>query len=301
MTFRAFKWAVPALLAASVAQAAPEPSAIDRATAMTAPVENLARAALATAASRFTEVERPNFGGMRGPDAPLTGLRFATAAEMAGYPGLCKATTAWIDISAGGGAPPMETAAVYKVVGDLAPLPDMWNATYEAALTAKCATAGRVIPTASGEFGQAAFFQVGKGGEDQVWAASRALQRAVADAKAGLPVACDPRPGLDADTLSQMAADDGEVVEDRQNQEGCARAGATLAGLPLDRLLRIDVAPCPESKDQYCLSANFLRFAYDNRQALWQVSLQYQRGAGDNADVDRVTAVTLEPSSIIYD
>lgn len=267
---------------------------------MSAPVEELARSALATTASQFVEVQRPNFIGMGGPDAPLRSLRFATAPEMAGYPGLCKATTVWVDVASG--YPPMGTSTVYKVVGDLAPLPDMWNEAYRAELRRKCAAAGRVIPSESADFGQVAFFEISKGGEDQVWTASRALQLAIAGAKVGAPITCISEPGIDAEALREMAADDPEAVEDRENREGCVRASTTFASLSLGRILRMEIAPCPEVKaNVYCLSASFLRYAYNNHQALWFVELRYEEGKGDNHDVTSVSAVTLKPSFAIYD
>jgi len=125
---------------------------------------------------------------------------------------------------------------------------------------------------------------------------------AVGHAKSGAPIICVPEPGIDAETLSEMAADDPEAVEDRENRIGCEKAGATLGSLSLDRLLQIDVAPCPEAKENvYCLSATFLRFAYNNHQALWIVKLRYEEGKGDNRDVTSVRAVTLQPSFSVYD
>lgn len=287
-------------VAASSGQAAPNPPAIDRTTAQNAPVEDLARTALLAAAPRFVEVERPTFTGLSGPGAALRGLRFATAAESAGYPGLCKATTAWIDV--GGDPSPIETRRVYKIVGDLKPLPDMWNDTYGAELSRRCAAAGRVIPTESADFGQSTFFKSSKGEEGDVWLASRALQIAIASAKAGSFVACTPPTAMDADTLREMAADDPEVIEDRENRDGCTQAGATLAGLPLSRLMQMEVAPCPnEGPRSYCLSAVFLRYAYYNRQVLWWVTLKYQTSAGFNDDVVTVSTVVLSPGFAIYD
>lgn len=300
MILRVAPWWVPFLLAAGVAQAAPEQAVIDRARAMQAPVSDLAQEIMATAASRFVEVERPTFSGMAGPNAPLRGLRFATAPRRAGWPGLCNATTVWISVDPS--SEPMETATVYKVVGDLTPLKDMWNAAYEAKLDSLCAAAGRVIPAESGDFSQVAFFGIAKGGDDHVWMAALALQRAVAGVKSGLPVTCVPEPGVDEAIVREAAADDPEMVEDRQNREGCAKAAATLAGLQLGRLFQLDTAPCPGAKaDIYCLSASFLRFAYGNHQAFWRVELRYREDWRDDRSVDTIEAVTLKPSFAIYD
>ena len=219
---------------------------------------------------------------------------------MAGYPGLCKATTVWIAI--GPSDTPIETATRYKVVGDLAPLPDMWNDAYEAALTQKCAGAGRVIPTDNSDFGQATFFEIAQGGEDHVWSAARALQIAVAAAKSGSTVTCVPAPGIEPQDLAEMAADDPEAVEDRQNHRSCEQASETLAGLSLSKLLRMEFTPCPDGAKKYrCLSALFLRYAYSNHQALWEVKLRYAEGEGDNRDVASVRDLSLQPSFSVYD
>lgn len=298
MGARIFGWVLPAFLLAGAAHAAPEPMPIDRTTALQASVEDLARSALAAIAPRFVEVQRPDFVGMMGPDAPLRGLRFATAARMAGETGLCEATTAWIGFDAS--ASPVETATVYKVVGDLAPLPDMWNSAYEAELTRKCAAAGRVLPENGSDFGQTGFFRVSKGAGDRAWVGPRTLQLAIAGAKAGSPVICLPEPDDDAGFLGDLAKDDPEVIEDRENREGCARAGATLASLSLDRLLGVDIGPCPDLAEKVrCVSASFLRYAYGNHQALWLVSLRYQMGP--DRDVTSVEAVTLKSSFNVYD
>ena len=296
--FRAIDFVVPAALMVTAAHATPEKETLDRATAMTAPVQDLLRTALAGAADQFVEVERPGHIGLGGPT--VRGLRFATAAKMAGDPGLCKATTVWIAI--GASDTPIETTTRYKIVGNLAPLPDMWNDAYEAELTQKCAGAGRVLPADNSDFGQATFFEIGRGGEEHVWQAARSLQIAIAAAKSGASVTCIPVPGIDPPILAEMAADDPEAVEDRQNQEGCAQAGATLAGLTLSSLLRIEPRPCPDmNKKSRCLSALFLRYAYFNHQALWEVKLRYEDGEGDNSDVVAVRDLTLQPSFSIYD
>jgi hypothetical protein len=217
---------------------------------------------------------------------------------MAGDTGLCEATTAWIGFDTS--SPPVETATVYKIVGDLAPLPDMWNPAYEADLTRKCLSAGRVLPSGVADFGQTGFFQVSKGANDRAWTGARALQLAIADAKSGASVTCLPEPEADAGFFNDRAADDPEAVEDRENREGCARAGATLAGLSLDRVLGLDIGACPAFAETVrCVSALFLRYAYGNHQALWRVTLRYQEGP--DRDVKSVGAVTLKSSFNVYD
>ena len=173
--------ALAGTLAVSVAQAASEPTPISRAMALGASVEDLARNALLTAAPRFVEVERPTFSGMFGPDEPVRGMRFATAAESAGNPGLCKATIAFISLDQS--LSPIQTNAVFKVVSELKPLPDMWNEPYGAELSRKCAAAGRVLPTGSAAFGEVTFFSLRAGAESDVWLAARALELAIAGSK----------------------------------------------------------------------------------------------------------------------
>jgi hypothetical protein len=294
------------VLAVSAAHAAPTPDetpgkAIDRAAALTAPVEDLARDALFNAAPRFVEVERPNFTGMMGPDAPLHALHFATAARSAGYPGLCKATTAWIDLR--DGDPPMETETVYKVVGDLKPLPDMWNDAYGAELERKCAGAGRVLPTASADFGQARFFTIDPGARDDVWLAVLTLQMAIADAKGGAPVTCATPEDMtmDAATLNELAADDPDAVEQRENQRGCAEPGLVAGALKLDRLLSLDVAVCPGETRVYCVGGNFLRWASNNHQAIWRLEAKAERRPGDTGDPTGASAMALVPTYAVYD
>lgn len=296
--FRAPQLVVTLAVIASAAYATPQSDAFDRATAMTAPVEELARKAFSGTVDRFVEVERPGHVGLGGPT--VRGLRFATAGRMAGYPGLCKATTIWL--ANGPSDTPVETATRYKIVGDLAPLPDMWNEAYEAALTRKCAEAGRVIPTDNSDFGQATFFEIARGDEDHVWSAARALQIAIAEAKAGSTVTCAPSPGIDPKDIAEMAADDPEAIEDGENRRGCAHASETLAGLSLSRLLRIEITPCPDADAQSrCVSALFLRYAYFNHQALWEVKVRYTQGEDDNRDVASVKDLIVQPSFSIYD
>jgi hypothetical protein len=48
-------------------------------------------------------------------------------------------------------------------------------------------------------------------------------------------------------------------------------------------------------------AATFLRFAYGNHQALWNVELRYREGRGSNSDVAMVDRVALKPGFAIYD
>jgi hypothetical protein len=197
----------------------------------------------------------------------------------------------------------METATVYKIVGDLAPpLPDMWNARDEASLKRKCAAAGRVIHAKSSDFGTVAFFQIAKGSENHVWLASRALQLAIVAAKSGSTVTCAKQPVVQPEFLEDLGPDDPLVVEDRENREGCAQPGATVARLKLDRIIQLDVHQCPEAKESvWCVSADFLRRAVFNHQEMWTMNLRYEEGRSPQDDVASVGAVTLEPNYSVTD
>lgn len=286
-------------LTASTTQAAPDAPPVSRTTALSASVDDLARSALQAAAPRFVEVERPSFTGLAGPGAPLQGLRFATAAEPASYPGLCKATTAWVSLVEG--SPPLATKTVYKVVGDLNPPPNRSSEPYGAELSRKCAAAGRVLPTDTGDFGRATFFEITAGGEHQVWRNARALEVAIAAAKAGGAVACKPLPEAEMEAAEQMDPQEPEAIEARENRKACAEPAALLANLSLGKLTELTASPCPDAPRSNCVSALFLRHAFYNRQAHWSVTLRYQKGDGRDRDVKTVTAVKLEPSWAIYD
>ena len=277
---------------------------------MTADVGTLARDALAAAASRFVEVERPDFSGIGGPDAPLRGLRFATAAESAGWPGLCKASVAWIDLV--DPHAPIHASTVYKVVDDLASLPDMWNDAYGAALEQKCAQAGRVIPTKSSDLGQAVFFSLEEADRNYVWGASRALQIAISRAMTGTEVTCVEEPDPIADMGGTMSRDtwlatadpaDPEVIEHHQNSVACLQPAATVATLSLDRILSLDVEACPDAgPDVHCVEAEFLRYSDANRRVGWTVNLRYRDGADFHRDdVSDVADIRLTPSWTVYD
>jgi hypothetical protein len=269
----------------------------DRTGALQAPVEDLANRTFAAAAARFVEVTRPDFEGAFSPPGNSPALAFATTPRSAGSPGLCEATTAWVDPYSG--STPISTRTVYKVVGDLNPLPDMWNDAYAARLERDCAAAGRVIPRLSSGFGELRFFRITDIGGFQTWQTAWSLQKAVAAARAGAPVSCTQDPPLDPVFLQDLAADDPERVEDRENRRGCANPRAIVSRLTLDRLLTIDVAPCPgAARDLYCVSADFLRRAEFNRQILWTLKLQYRTIQREQIEVG---SIVLQPGYAIYD
>ncbi|HEY1225508.1 MAG TPA: hypothetical protein VGE54_09795 [Brevundimonas sp.] len=287
-------WLSITALIAGCTQEAP----LDRNTANEASAKDLARAAFAATAPRFVEVTRPGSGPWD-PAGPLEYLHFATAPESAGWPGLCKASTAWVSLRSRPGEAPIDTSTVYKIVGDLSP--DSWNDHSKAERNKACASAGRVLPTDSSEFGEPIFFRLNPGGEDNVWFAARALQLAIAQAKGGATVTCVPEPTIDLVAAGEMSANDPEAIESRENREGCARAAGTLADLKLERILALDVVPCADGNgDTFCVSAVFLRYAYANHQALWHIRLRYQARFGDNGDVVKVDTLSLQPSFSVY-
>lgn len=292
------------VLAITCALAACGPSAqpsaeIDRDTALKASPQDLARRGFAAVSDRFVEIERPVSLAPPGSPQPLLGLRMATAAESAGYPGLCKAATTWISLSTTE-SDPLSTRTVYKVVGDLSPLPDMWNDAYGKDLERRCAKAGRVLQSTTVAYGETPFFKLDQGEDENVWYAVLALQRAVAAAKAGGPVTCHAEPRIDEAIRRDMAKDDPELIEDDENQAGCAQPGKTLAGLSLDRMLDLTVVPCPDRLGTYCVSASFLRYAYDNRQALWMANLRYRLAEKEQRALGEVTDIVLAPSFNVW-
>ncbi|MFN3668873.1 MAG: hypothetical protein ACK4VY_06155 [Brevundimonas sp.] len=292
--------AVASLLVVTVAAgsptAGPNVGFPDRATAMTASTESLAQHALRSIAHRLVEVQRPTHSGPAGPEAPLTGLRFATDAVSAGWPG----STLWIGPE--GPDSPIQSQTVYKIVGDLAPLPDMWNDAYGAKLDRLCAASGRVIPTGSADFDQAVFFSLSDPTQIQLWPSARALQLAIADAAAGGVVRCQQEPAWASSEFEMLDPAEPEAIEARANREGCGRAGRTVAGLDLGRLQSIDVAPCQRATaGLYCLEAVFLRYAYFNHQVLWRVTLRYQEPADIHRDdVSAVSDVSLAATFSVY-
>lgn len=258
---------------------------LNRESALTASVERLAVEALAQTAPKLVEVTRPTFSGMFGPGRELYGLRFASAPRSAGNPGLCEATTVWIRTSEDSPdypTAPIETNTAYKVVGATKPLPDMWNDEYGAWLADRCESAGRVIETESGDFGQTTFFALSDGGANEAWFGANALEQVIAEAKRGRgTVAC-------------------ESLDDPAD---CARPQSTLAGLDLGRLKSMEVGPCERRPALTCVSADFLRSARSNTQSLWTVKVEAREvvGRDQNRHVEDVNTISLTAGTAIYD
>jgi hypothetical protein len=273
-----------------------QPAPISREKALSAPVQELAQAALADIAPSLFEVERPTFHGL-GNEA-LSGLRFATAAESAGEPGMCKATIVSIDPRRESAS--METSKVYKVVGPLKAIPGMWNDAYKAELAGNCAKAGRVLPKEDSDFGYPGFFRTA-GPIRHIWLAARSLELAVAKAKSGGAVACKSGPKMDPDTLSELAADDPDLLEYKENQEACSHPAQVVAGLSLGALIQVDVEQCPGGAKGLCVSGFFLRTAHYNRQVIWTLSLRFDAPKEFSADPENLDRLTLEPTFAVYD
>ncbi|MFT4254764.1 MAG: hypothetical protein QM608_20050, partial [Caulobacter sp.] len=182
-------------LAVLLSTAFPAPGAnaapLTRERAQTAPVDAIAKEALAAVAPRFVEVSRPTYSGMIAPGKTVSSLHMATAPRATGSPGLCEADTVWIDFGERG--PPIVSRKAYKVVGPLAPLPDVWNDAYGASLKSKCAAAGPVISPKDGDMDGVVFFTMlnAPPANDKAWLAVRALEKAQEHARRGeLDVSC---------------------------------------------------------------------------------------------------------------
>lgn len=257
--------------------------------AMKAPVSELSRDALGRVASEFVEVERPNFIGIAGPNAPLWGLTFATRATSAGDPGLCEATVTRVHFrvqSVSDTEPPLSTQTVYKIVSDLKPLPDMWNDRYGAELSAKCNYAGRVLPTEERNFGQEQFFEAKVDGGVRVWFAARALEIGLSDTrKHPENVRCeafDPKKRLNEDCKKELTSQE---------------------TLRLGRLLSASMTNCNKgSKTCYVVSGVFLRSAVGNSRRTWVMHLKaIIPDTNATGDVREVSDIGVDDGFAIFD
>ena len=252
--------------------------------ALNAAVDQLAQEALAGVAPQLVEVERPTFVGMMDPRSIMSGLTFATKARSTGDPDLCKATRVWVQHQGGRGDELISTSTVYKVVGDLKPLPDMWNDAYSAELSAKCAHAGRVIPTRTSGFGEERFFEAKIDEEVRVWFPARALELALERAHAHPDeVACE-----------------GGGLEDQQQCRAELRTPKTLT---LNRLLAVKMEHCDKSRAGcYVVTGTFLRSGFRNVQNAWVLSLRADIPDTNASDaVKGVAGLVVTPSIKIFD
>lgn len=273
---------------------------IDRDDALSASAEALARRAFAVAAPRFVEVSRPALGIPPGHEPPVDALLFATAPTDAGSPGLCRATTAWIQLDRPH-SDPLSTETVYKVVGEPNPLPDTWDRAYERRLQSLCRGAGRVIAEHSDDVSQPGFFRASGLGDFETWRAVLALHMARAAAEAGAPVHCMPDSPIDHTLFDESSADEAEIRERLENRVACADPRPVLAALDLGRLLDLEDTPCPNADAEVrCLSATVLRYAYFNHQATWRVSVRYRTSRGEDRGVASVEGLMLQPSFNVY-
>jgi hypothetical protein len=267
--------------------------------AIKAPILQLRREAFRIAADAFVEVERPTFARLGGPGSDPRALGFATKADSAGDPGLCKATTAWVLLKPLKGEDPIETSQVYKVAGSLRPLPDMWNATYGAQLSAKCRRAGRVLPSATADFGQVGFFTVSPSEQHLAWFGARSLEIAKDEVSASrIQVSCKvPKDIIEAEKDSTQP----RPTRDQSNIRDCEAPRDVMRSLALSRLMSIDVAPCEHAAGLSCVTGTFLRSADFNEQYVWTVSLEARPGKEFNSDVAEVASITLSTGWIIHD
>lgn len=295
--------ALAALLSAAVLAPGANAAPLTRERAQTAPVDAIVREAMGAVAPRFVEISRPTYSGMIAPGKTVSGLRMATAPRGAGSPGLCEADTVWIDFDQR--RAPIVSQKVYKVVGPLAPLPDVWNDAYGASLERRCAAAGPVITPQDGDMDGVSFFAMlnAPSPQDKAWLAVRALEKAQEAARRGaLDVSCERR----SQPLSTPPTDRFEDRMEVEGRAGCAAPVKTLAGLDLGRLNLIDITPCPPDggkapAENLCLSANFQRAGTDGQRAVWIVNLRARHSETGDFDVETVSAVTLTDQVWIYD
>jgi len=289
-----------ALLSVFPAVADPITAPLARETVARMSDQELIRGSIEGLSGRFVEVERPTFTGLAGPDSPVHGVRLATPPRSAGYPGLCIATVASVGFS--GGSTVLAARSAFRIVGDLKPLPDMWNDAYGEQLEALCKKAGRVLPTSNEAFDEVGFFAISNGSEDYAWFGARALELAIAEARSGARVVCVATPGLDTDVLADLPADDPDAIEDRENRAACASPASVVSALTLDRLMLLDARPCPDlGKGRICAVGTFLRRAYFNRQVLWTVRVSFVEVNHENHDAGAVADITLTANFAVYD
>lgn len=234
-------------------------------------------------APALVEVQRPAMYGWVRPGARLSGLLFATKARSAGDPGLCKSTTVWIPHDPTPQDDPITTEVVYKVVSDPKPLPDMWNDAYGAELDARCARAGRVLPSEDTAFGDERFFSVEMEGGVSVWLATRALQLA----------------------LQRASSHPDEVSCSTNIPDGVASCRPELLArktLKLERLLSVTAAPCRDGAAScYLISGDFLDRAEGNSQFHWRLSLRaIIPDTSATGDVKAISALALESGVTIF-
>ena len=185
---------------------------------------------------------------------------------------------------------PLSSNTAYKVVGDLKPLPDIWNNAYGTALAAKCAHAGRVIPTTSDGFGEERFFTAYTtiGGAPGAWLAVRALDRALADAAVHPEQVVCERPRSDTD----------------EDVNACRSELLTRHALQFGRLLSVSLEPCPAaSPNCIWVKGEFLASAQGNEQMLWELSVRAETSGQDRStpEVGAVGDIRLGAATSITD
>lgn len=210
---------------------------------------DLAKRVMGPLAGIVNEVSRPTFVGLPGGDASLQYLSFATKADSAGYAGLCEAEVISVRFSIIGSKEypatkdtpvrpiAIDTRYVFKIVGNTEHMRGQaWtNASIEE-LKVKCAEAGRVLPTETGDFSQARYFDFfgleKHSASNDAWIAAIVLQRALEIAKSGtspMPT-CDP--------------------------SACSSAAGVMRDLSLSSLLAARVEPCLGST-RTCIEGEF--------------------------------------------
>lgn len=265
--------------------------------ALQAPEDVLVAKTLGSLAPMLTEVERPTFIGMAGPNPPLQELDFATAPESAGSPGICKATVVRIDFDTAESvdransdtpmvAKSISTETVFRVVDDPSPLPDIWNEAYGDKLANECKKAGRVIPEKE-DLSEIAFFPLTNAPDFSVWLAVRTLQLAIK--QTGEP----DSPAIKCLPIAPTA----DIPPE------CSRPLEVLHSLDLAKLIKVSFRRCAKNPYHYCTSAEFLKWGAGNMQRFWELDVESQIRSPDLAtgDVGKISAITIADGVMIAD
>ncbi|HEY4029436.1 MAG TPA: hypothetical protein VGM25_03765 [Caulobacteraceae bacterium] len=246
------------------------------------PVEYI-RQLFAQASGQFVEVGGPS--SQYRPQRAMGGAAVATKAKQAGEPGLCVATVAEFRFAGTNlaGADPLTAHRAFKIVGSLAPLPDLWSKQYEAELAGKCAQAGRVLSTGAAPFDQEMFFVDATPHEVGAWFSARALEVALQQARDG---------ALDLHCGSPSTKDD-----------GCREALSDKGTLRLQRLLKVEAKPCAGSVSScYHVTGEFLDTASQISGGNWIMDLDAMVTVPrrNERDVGAVTNVRLTKTAWIF-
>jgi hypothetical protein len=231
------------------------------------------------AAALIAEFERPTHFGMFGAGAPMFQLRFATAPRPNGE-GLCVATVITFSLE------PNETfweerKLTAEYLRDVSAEP-----AYKMIAPGKdCASAGRVLPQGSANFGQHRYFftdGVDPHGFRQAFTAAVAASRS-AEAP---PVLCEQNARIRDKAL-------------------CANPAGILQTLDPAALLSVRLAPCQDHHLGNCLRATFVRPDPDqerlSQQSRWRVTFPAELAQENGNWVAKVGQVRIDSVILAID